>query len=155
MLHPDPRSSALDTALLLLRLAVGVVLLAHGAQKLFVYGLEGVSGSFAQMGVPLAGVLAPVVSFVELLGGAALVLGLLTRWAALALAIDMLVAMLVVHLPNGFFLPSGIEFTLVLAAATLALAITGAGAYSLDALLSGRRRDESLAAPSLSERRHA
>lgn len=155
MLHPDPRSPALDTALLLLRVAPGAVLFAHGAQKLFVYGLEGVTGSFAQMGMPLPGVLAPVVAFVELLGGAALVLGLLTRWAAVALAIDMLVAMVVVHLPNGFFLPSGIEFTLVLAAATLALAITGAGSYSLDALLPGRRRDDTRAATPLSERRHA
>lgn len=155
MLHPDPRSPALDTALLLLRLAVGAVLFAHGAQKLLVYGLDGVTGSFAQMGMPLPGVLAPVVSLVELLGGAALVLGLLTRWAALALAIDMLVAMAVVHLPNGFFLPSGIEFTLVLAAATLVLAITGAGAYSLDALLSGRRRGDTLAESAVAQRRHA
>lgn len=76
---------------------------------------------------------------VELGGGILLIFGLFTRVAAALLAVDMLGAMVTVHLPHGFFLPEGIEFTLVLAGASLALAGLGAGPLSLDRLLWGRR----------------
>jgi putative oxidoreductase len=92
------------------------------------------------MGVPLPAISAPLVAGLELVGGVLLLLGLLTRPVALLLAIDMLVAMLLVHLPNGFFLPQGIEFTLILLAGSLALVMTGPGALSLDAVLANRRR---------------
>jgi putative oxidoreductase len=75
----------------------------------------------------------------ELLGGLALLAGLFTRWVALPLAFTMLVAMVAVHLPAGFFLPNGIEFTLVLLAASVSLALTGPGAFALDSVL-GRER---------------
>ena len=127
-----------DLALLILRLALGAVFIAHGGQKLFVYGLEGVTDSFGKMGVPAASVMGPVVAFVELLGGVAIVLGLLARLAALGIACVMIGAIALVHLPNGFFLPQGIEFTLVLLASALALVLTGAGRYSIDAIM-GRR----------------
>jgi putative oxidoreductase len=133
-------NNRIQTGLTLLRAAVGAIFIAHGAQKLFVFGLDGVAGAFGQMGVPFAEVAGPLVALLEFFGGIALVLGLLTRWAALGLTINMLGAMVLVHAPNGFFLPNGIEFTLLLGSASLALAIMGAGELSVDAWLAHRRQ---------------
>jgi putative oxidoreductase len=130
-----------DSALLLLRLVVGSVFIAHGAQKLFVQTIPGVMSGFTQGGVPYPEIVAPLVTWVEFFGGIALVLGLLTRIAAFALLVDMIAALVLVHLPNGFFLPSGIEFVLTLAAVCFAYVIAGAGVYSLDAQLFRRRRE--------------
>jgi putative oxidoreductase len=129
----------LDTGLTLLRVVTGITFMAHGGQKLFVYGLDGVAGGFAQMGVPFPGVMGPLVGFIELFGGLALVAGLLTRLAGVGLTAVVLGAMFLVHLPAGFFLPNGYEFVLMLAASATTLAITGAGQYSLDALLARRQ----------------
>ncbi|MBS3155800.1 DoxX family protein [Candidatus Woesearchaeota archaeon] len=120
-----------DWAPLLLRLALGAVFIVHGAQKLF-GGITGTTGFFDSVGIPLAGVFAVVVALVEFLGGIALVLGVLTRYASLLLAINMLVALLVVHLKNGFFVSnSGFEFVLVLLAGSLALLIRGPGKIAI------------------------
>ena len=140
-------NNRIQTGLTLLRAAVGAVFIAHGAQKLFVFGLDGVAGAFGQMGVPFAEVTGPLVALLEFFGGIALVLGLLTRWAALGLTINMLGAMVLVHAPNGFFLPNGIEFALLLGSASLALAIMGAGELSVDAWLARRRHQVLRTAP--------
>jgi putative oxidoreductase len=76
-----------------------------------------------------------VVGLVEFLGGLALLLGLLARYAAALLSIVMLVAMLRVHLPKGFFLPDGIEYTLALLGANISLLLSGAGEFALDRYL--------------------
>jgi putative oxidoreductase len=128
-----------DLALLLLRVTVGVVFVAHGGQKIFAMGLENVVAGFGQAGIPLAGIVAPLVAFGELLGGLALVAGFLTRIAGPGLALIMVGAILAVHLPAGFFLPHGYEFALTLLAAAVALALTGPGRYSADAMIRARR----------------
>lgn len=115
-----------------LRLAVGIVFAAHGWQKFFQYGLEGVAEGFAGLGIPFPAAAALLVSTVELGGGVALVLGALTRIAALGLAAVMTVALLQAHLPGGFFLPNGVEFVLALLAATASLALTGPGRFAVD-----------------------
>jgi putative oxidoreductase len=117
--------------LLLLRLAVGAVFVMHGGQKIFVMGPRGVAGFLGPLGFPLPLVAAIVLMSVEFLGGLALILGVFTRYAAALLAIVMLVAISVVHLKNGFFLPRGFEFALTLLAANLALVLSGPGALAL------------------------
>lgn len=116
----------------LLRIAVGVVFLVHGSQKLFIYGFGGVAGAMAQMGIPLPGISAVLVTLAEFLGGACLLLGLFTRIAAVPLAVTMIVALAKVHLKGGFFLPNGFEYVLVLLAANIGLVLSGSGALALD-----------------------
>ena len=128
----------IDTALTVLRVILGVTFIMHGGQKLFVYGFDGVAGAFGQMGIPAPGLLGPFVALVEFFGGIAIVLGLLTRLAALGVGATMVVAILTVHLKAGFFNPGGVEFPLSLLGTAIALAITGAGSFSLDALLAKR-----------------
>ena len=135
----NPTSRQIDSGLALLRVVTGATFAAHGAQKLFVYGFDGIAGGFAQMGVPFPGIMGPLVGFVELFGGLALIAGLLTRLAGVGLTAVMLGAMAFVHLPAGFFLPNGYVFVLLLAASATTLAIVGAGRYSLDAQLARRR----------------
>lgn len=134
-----PSAERLSAGLAALRVIVGAVFLAHGAQKLFVFGLGGVAGAFGGMGVPLAGIAGPAVAFLEFFGGIALLLGLFTRAVSFLLAGVMLGAIVFVHLAGGFFAPEGVEFVLTLFAAAVAFAITGPGGYSLDALRERRR----------------
>ncbi len=139
VLRDTPTPRQLDISLAILRVVLGTVFLAHGGQKLFVYGIDGTIGAFAQMGAPLPSLTAPLVALTELLGGIALVLGLFTRVAAAGLAVTMLGAIFIAHLPNGFFAPNGIEFTLTLFAGALALVFTGAGHLSADHRFAHRR----------------
>ena len=135
-----PTTLASDLARLILRVALGVVFLAHGWQKFFQFTIPGAQGAFGTMGVPAAEIAAPVVASLELVGGAALILGLVTRIVAALLAVQMLAALVLVHLPAGMFADKGgIEFVLVLAAGAAALALVGPGRVSVDGKLFGRR----------------
>jgi putative oxidoreductase len=140
-------NTRIQTGLALLRAAVATIFIAHGAQKLFVYGMSGVTGAFGQLGIPFPEITGPLVALLEFFGGIALLVGLLTRTAALGLAITMVGAMVMVHAPGGFFLPNGIEFTLLLSAASLGFAIMGGGEFSIDALLARRRLQAPRTAP--------
>ncbi len=130
-----------DVALLIARIALGVVFLAHGAQKFFAFGLAGTAESFAGMGVPAPQASALFAATVELLGGAALILGAGVPVAGLLLALDMLGAFVLVHAGNGVFVDSGgFELVAALGAGALVLAVTGAGRFAVDHLVAGRRR---------------
>ena len=128
----------------LLRMALGAVFVAHGAQKLFAVwggpGLGGTASYVGSLGLSPAYPLALLLAVTEFGGGLLLILGALVRWVSLALAIAMAIAIWKVHLANGFFLNwtnapgrgHGIEYNVVLMAGLLALALTGAGALSFD-----------------------
>ncbi len=127
---------------LFLRVPVGLILAGHGAQKLFGwfggYGLEATGQWMGSIGLAPGLIMALLAGTAEFVGGIALIAGLVTRAAAAVSAITMLVALLVVHAGNGFFLSgNGIEFALALLAASISLTFTGGGRYALDNLLAG------------------
>jgi putative oxidoreductase len=93
------------------------------------------------MGVPFSGLMGPAIAFIEFFGGIALVLGLLTQIVATLLALTMFGAIMLVHVKAGFFNPNGVEFPLSLLASCVALTLTGAGEWSVDAALGRRRRN--------------
>ena len=132
LLFRSPGRKQLDIALLVFRAVIGAIFVAHGWQKLFVYGFGGVAGAFGQMGVPHPEILGPFVALLEFFGGIALMIGLATRLVALSLSFTMVVAILLVHARSGFFNPGGIEFPLSLFASLLLLTLTGAGSFSSD-----------------------
>ena len=95
-----------DFGIVLLRVVIGVVFVMHGWQKLFVYGIPGVTNVMDQLGIPFPYLSALMATGTELLGGVALIVGLGTRFAALGLAFTMLVATLTAHSSGAFFLPN-------------------------------------------------
>lgn len=132
--------SEAGVAALILRVPVGLILAAHGAQKLFGwfdgYGLEGTAGWLSSIGLEPGYLMALMAGSAEFFGGLALVLGLLTRPAALVAAFTMLVAIFSVHIGNGLFASNdGYEYALTLLVVTVSLAIQGGGYLSLDNML--------------------
>lgn len=128
---------------LVLRVPLGIILAAHGAQKLFGWfggnGLEATGQWMASIGLEPGTLMALLSGSAEFFGGLALILGLLTRPAALVAAITMLVAIFTVHIENGLFLSNnGYEFGLALLAASLSLVFSGAGRLSVDQLIATR-----------------
>ncbi|HEY4131881.1 MAG TPA: DoxX family protein [Gemmatimonadaceae bacterium] len=128
-----------DSALLVLRLAGGGIMIAHGLQKLLVFGFAGIIQGFTQQGVPMPTITGPFITFLEVLAPIAIIFGFLARLAAFGLLCDMLGAITFVHFKNGFFSPTGFEFPLSLACIFLTLVIAGAGAYSIDGSITRRR----------------
>jgi len=136
-----------DKTLLIMRLALGVVFFAHGAQKMLGwfggYGFKGTMGFFTQaMHIPAPFAFLAIAA--EFFGGLGLVVGLLTRVAAFGIAVNMLVAIFMVHLSNGLFMNwtgqqkgEGFEYHILVLAMTIALMVRGAGAVSLDRAISG------------------
>jgi putative oxidoreductase len=102
-------SVSVDRGLLFVRAALGIVFVAHGWQKLTVYGVSGVATGFEQMGFPVPMVNAVIITAVELGGGLLLLAGAGTRVVAALLAFSMFIATVVAHGSGGFFLPTGYE----------------------------------------------
>jgi putative oxidoreductase len=133
--------TARDALLLVGRVLLGVVLIAHGWQKCAQYGIAGTAAAFAKMGVPLPAVSAGYAAVVELVGGLALLVGVGTVVAAALVVLDMLGAFVLVHITNGVFVQNnGFELVWVIAAAALMFIAVGAGRFSVDHVLLGRRR---------------
>jgi len=116
-------------ATLALRLALGAIMISHGAQKVF-GGMPRFMGMLQGMGIPP--ILGYLTAAAEFGGGILLVVGLLTRLAALSIVIDMLVAIDKVHFKNGLKGPGGYEFPMACATIAFALILLGAGPISLD-----------------------
>jgi putative oxidoreductase len=127
-----------DLALLVIRLAAGFSFFMHGLQK-WQMGIDKVAQGFGQMGIPLPGVAAPFIGGLELIGGIALMIGALTRLSGFLLFCDMFVATMLVHFKNGWLGQGGMELTVLLGSMAIGLALAGAGTYSVDAFLAGRR----------------
>jgi putative oxidoreductase len=134
-------STSNDRTVAMLRLVLGVVFFSHGAQKMLGWfggpGFSATVQSFNQMGIP--DFLAFLAIAAEFFGGLALIVGFLGRVAAFGIVINMLVAVLVVHLPNGFFMNwtgtqqgEGFEYHLLAIAIGLAVLIKGPGTMSVD-----------------------
>ncbi len=126
--------------LLILRIVTGVILTAHGTQKLFGWwggpGMTGWIGAMNRMRLRPAAPWAWISALAEVLGGLGLIVGLLTPFPSLAIAGSMLVAIALVHWPRGFFVTKGgYEFNLLILAAVAAIAIAGPGADSLDSAI--------------------
>lgn len=136
-------SSQAGLSALALRIPVGIIFIAHGAQKLFGafggYGLEGTGQWMASIGLEPGYTLAFLAGSAEFFGGIALLVGLLTRPAAVVLAITMLVAIFSVHISNGLFMANnGYEYALALLAASVSLMFSGAGKLSIDSDIAAR-----------------
>jgi len=129
---------------LALRIPVGIIFAAHGAQKLFGwlggYGLDGTGQYFGSVGLNPGYLMALLAGAAEFFGGLALILGVLVRPAAAALAFAMLIAIFAVHIGNGFFMDKGgYEYALALFAASLSLLLSGGGRFSVDHALTRER----------------
>ena len=138
-----PRGHArADLGLLVLRLGLAAIMLAHGYQKLFLQGGFGqTQASFAQLGVPFPRITGILAVILELAGGVALVFGLLTVAVGVCYAAAMAAAIYYVHLSHGLFIGNnGYEFVGLIGVVALVLAISGAGRISLDRAIFGAKR---------------
>ena len=131
-------------AALALRIPVGIIFIAHGAQKLFGwfggYGLSGTAQWMESIGLGPGYVMATLAGSAEFFGGLALLFGLLVRPAGVVLSFTMLVAIFSVHFANGLFIANkGYEFGLALLAVSVALVISGAGSLSIDRALARKQ----------------
>lgn len=120
----------------IVRVVLGVIMLAHGIQKFAVYTVAGFEGVLGEIGVPLAGLLSYVVPTVEVAAGALLILGLFTRIAGVLTLGVGLAALFTMHIGNGLFVDEGgYELVLLIAASGAGLALIGGGRFSLDAVV--------------------
>ena len=134
---------SIDLVPLIIRITLALVFIYHGYEKVFQGGHANISALMAMKTAPYPSLLGWLAGCTEFFGGIALLIGLLSRLAALALACVMYVAIATVHLPNGFKITNeggGYEFCLVLLLSALAICLGGPGALSLDRILFSRRK---------------
>jgi len=132
-------------AVLILRLFLGFVFMMHGSQKLLGAfgggGVSGVAGMMGKLGIEPSLLWAWVVSITEFVGGVCLFFGFLTRFWAAGLVIDMAVAVVKVHLVNGFFVgKNGVELPLTFGVIALVILLTGPGSMSMDRAIGIEKR---------------
>ncbi|MFD4180774.1 DoxX family protein [Rhodococcus sp. NPDC058514] len=128
-----------DLAILIARIGIGVIFVAHGWQKFFTNGIDKTQVAFDGMGAPLPEISAIVAAVVELVGGFALIAGIATPIAGILLFLDMVGAFAIVHWDKGIFVgEGGYELVVALGVGSLLLAATGAGRLSVDGILRGR-----------------
>jgi putative oxidoreductase len=152
--HRTPQALQ-DAGLLLTRLVIGGLFIAHGWQKFSEFGLDGTAMSFTAMGVPVPEAAATAAAAIEFGGGVLIVLGLLTPLAALVLAAEMVGAFWFGHRGAGVFVDQGgWELVLALGAGALLIGMVGPGRLSLDALI-GRRFSGGTEQPAQAEREPA
>ncbi|QHE50813.1 DoxX family protein [Pontibacillus sp. HMF3514] len=130
----------MSVGLLIIRLAVGLTFVGHGAQKLFGmfggHGLKGTGGFFDSIGIKPGYTMALLAGLFEFIGGGLFALGLLTPLGALFIVLTMLGAIVKVHAPNGYWnTAQGYEYNFILIVIAIGVALIGAGSYSLDAIL--------------------
>ncbi|MEN3038419.1 MAG: DoxX family protein [Candidatus Kryptonium sp.] len=126
-----------DISLLIIRVILGVIFIAHGYPKLFVFGVPGFAKFLSGLGVPLPEIFAVIVALVEFVGGIVLILGIFSRWAGLLIAINMIVATLLVKVKVGLIAPmdkpgTGAELDLALFACALTILVFGPGSISIE-----------------------
>ncbi len=125
-----------DIAYTLLRVIVGYILLMHGWLKVGTFGLAGVSGFMAKQGLEPAMAFAIAAMVLETVGAICIIIGLFTRFFAAAIAIELAIAFLFVHLKAGFAVSTGgFEYVLLLGIVVFAIAIRGGGPYSVDRMI--------------------
>jgi len=130
----------LSLGLFIIRLVTGLTIMGHASQKLFGAfgggGLKGTASQFESMGLKPGMAMALIAGLGEFIGGALFVLGLITPFATLLIAVPMLVAIFMVHGKNGFFSnKGGFEYNLILLAIAVGIGLTGPGDWSIDALI--------------------
>lgn len=143
----EATTAARELALTVTRVVLGIVFVMHGWQKYDTFTIDGVETMFDSLGVPFPYAAAVAVTLLELAGGVALVLGVLTRAVAILLALDMAGAFWFAHADAGFFVDAGgYELVLVLGVLSASYAVLGGGRYSVDRWLEhGRTRVSSVA----------
>lgn len=125
---------------LILRVVVGVTFFMHGWQKLNEWTIAGTTASFIKMGIPAPEFMAPAITWLELIGGILLILGVATRLLGLLFAANMVGTIALVHGSAGFYAANGgYEFALLLGGAALALIFTGAGIFAIDSIFTRRK----------------
>lgn len=138
LLHCSCGSKWKEEFYLFLRVTVGLAFFFHGYQKVFVMGMENVTNYFNSVGIPAAEIMVYLVSYGELLGGLAIMIGLFTHWAAKIAALIVLGAIVLVHFGTeggwlfGYGAPGGYEYQLLLLVSSMYLVVMGSGKYSVD-----------------------
>ncbi|MCR4325459.1 MAG: DoxX family protein [Patescibacteria group bacterium] len=131
---------------LVLRVALGVIFLWHGYDKVFSTGIAGVSGFLGSLGFPIPTLFAYILAYGELIAGVLLILGLFTHWAAKFATIVAVVAFFTVHMKNGFSAAQGgYEYIMLIFAASVSVLIAGAGKYSLDEMWCKKKENSPMA----------
>jgi len=125
-----------DIAFTLVRVIIGINLVMHGWLKVGTFGVAGVSGLMGKVGLEPAVGFAVAAMVLETIGAICIIIGLFTRFFAAALAIEMLIALLTVHIAGGFYVDKGgVEYVLLLGVVLFAIAIRGGGPYSVDRMI--------------------